>query len=692
MTRRSYEEYRADGALANLEEDWLAEIESDPTDIDWYLGVARGLADSGDEARARDLLELYDAELASRGFWTLRLELLRRAGAMAVKPARLQREVVATLEKIWEGRPTLAAAITHVHLDKATDDPARLWDKVTRLQSLLVYDVGEIVLMQGQGVGRVVEINLPLDSLKIDFEKRSGVTVGLRAAAKMLKPLPPGHLLRRKLEEPEALARLAEENPPELLRAVLESGDKPMTGAEIREMVAGIVPESRWTSWWAAARKHPQVVASAGGRQAYRWEASQAGALAAVRKAFGRADPRGRIDLLRKNVDRDPALAREMAGDLASTAGEAASSDPGLAFEIWFALERADLLPGALESLPDRLLAADADARKLLGGIEDRLLRERALEMLRERRADWVAIWSDHLQREEEPRVLDLLVRGLGDGDPTGRDRLLDDLVAQPRKAPAAFVWLAERAAEDEALRARAPQRLLQALLAALADSQFTRFRVRLRALTESGATLPRLFAHFDEETAPAAAEAIRRSSGLEAYSKDPLLAALELRFPSLRGDGGGAGPLYATAESIEAKRAELKRLTEVEIPANRKAIAEARAMGDLRENFEYKSARDRHEYLNARLASLHRDLGRARPIDFSGIDASEVRIGARVRLEGGGKPRTFTVLGPWESQPEAGVLSYESELGKKLIGRKVGDQVRVGNETLTVAAIEPAR
>src|SRR5690606_19211090 len=160
---------------------------------------------------------------------------------------------------------------------------------------------------------------------------------------------------------------------------------------------------------------------------------------------------------------------------------------------------------------------------------------------------------------------------------------------------------------------------------------------------------------HLDEESAPTAAEAIRRSTGLESYQKDPLLAALELRFPALRAEGAGAGPLYATAESIEAKRAELKRLTEVEIPANRKAIAEARAMGDLRENFEYKSARDRHEYLNARLASLHRDLGRARPIDFAGIDSSEVRIGARVRLEGRATPRTFAVLGPWESQPEAG-------------------------------------
>ena len=130
---------------------------------------------------------------------------------------------------------------------------------------------------------------------------------------------------------------------------------------------------------------------------------------------------------------------------------------------------------------------------------------------------------------------------------------------------------------------------------------------------------------------------------------------------------------VQATAESIDAKRLEMKQLAEKEIPANRKAIEEARAMGDLRENFEYKSARERHEYLNARLAALHRDLSRARPIELANQDLSEVRIGTSVELaSAAGRSLRYTVLGPWESRPEAGVPSYESELGKALLGRKV--------------------
>jgi transcription elongation GreA/GreB family factor len=72
-------------------------------------------------------------------------------------------------------------------------------------------------------------------------------------------------------------------------------------------------------------------------------------------------------------------------------------------------------------------------------------------------------------------------------------------------------------------------------------------------------------------------------------------------------------------------------------------------------------------------------------------MDTSEVRIGTRIRLQGS-RPRTLTILGPWESKPEEDVISYESELAQELLGRKVGDAVAIGGESWTVAAVEPFR
>lgn len=110
--------------------------------------------------------------------------------------------------------------------------------------------------------------------------------------------------------------------------------------------------------------------------------------------------------------------------------------------------------------------------------------------------------------------------------------------------------------------------------------------------------------------------------------------------------------------------------------------------MGDLRENFEYKSARQRHEYLNSRAASLNGELNRVRIIDTEGMEVSEVRIGARLALTGPGGKREMTILGPWESKPEEDVISYESEQAQELLGHKVGDTVQMGGESWTIESI----
>jgi transcription elongation GreA/GreB family factor len=677
------------GDFDAVEGEWLARLGEEPGDLDYFVGVARALAGTAEEERARFLLEMLDEQLKEGKRWDVRLKLLRRAGHLLLAPEALHPAILDTLERLYGGRANYRGLRDAMGLLRATHDIPKTWEKVERLEGLLAYDLGSVVFMEGRGAGRVVEVNLGLESFKVDFERFKGLTVGFKAATKLLQPLPPGHMLRRKLEDPAGLKGLP---PTELLRVTLVSYDRPLQAGEIREALAGLVSEAEWTSWWAAARKHPQVVASGGGaRQTYRWAESSGEALDSLWQAFARAEPRRKIELLRRDGQRDPELRGRMAADLARLAEQAAARDPGLAFEIWFALERSG--GGAPEDVPwapDALLAGPNPAR-LFAGIEDRLLRERAYAMLRERREDWPTLYLAALAQEADPRALDLLVDALAEAVPRELERWLDIVVTQPHRTPPAFVWLAERAARDEALRARSPLRLFQQILASLTRDEFAPYRVRLAALAESGSTVPRLLAHLSEEQAAQAAEAVHRAPGLEAYQREQLASALELRFRALRKEPEVVA-LYALPESIEGKRAELQQILSKEIPANRKAIAEARALGDLRENFEYKSARQRHEYLNARAAALNAELSRVRPIDTTGMDASEVRIGTRVRLASAVGERTVTILGPWESKPEEDVISYESDLAKELLGKGVGAEAAVAGESWRVAGIEPHR
>jgi transcription elongation GreA/GreB family factor len=677
------------GDFEALEADWLARMGQDPTDLDYFVGVARALSGNGEDKRARLLLELLDEQLRG-GQWPVRLKLLQRAGHLLLPAEKMPPAVISTLEKIYGSQSNFKALSEAVGLHRAPGDLPKLWEKVDRLTGLLAFDVGSVVAMEGKGVGRVTEVNLGLESFRVDFERNRGLAVGFKAAAKLLRALPKEHVLRRKLEEPQTLKALA---PPELLRITLLSYDRPLTAGEVRDALASIVAESQWTSWWSAARKHPQVVSSGtGARQTYRWADSSGDAQETVWRAFVKANPRRRMDLLRREGARDRELRDRMAAEMVKIAETVIDSDPGLAFEIWFALERTGGAPEDVDWHPDELLER-RDLPRLFSGIDDRLLRERAYVMLRERRDDWPAVFRDAISRETDPRTLEMLADGLASQSPKEVDRILDKLLAQPHRQPAAFTWLAERAANDEALRSRNPLRLLQQILSSPSRDEFAPYRLRLLALAESGGTVPRLLAHITEDQAPQVEDAVNRASNLEPYQREQLSNALQLRFQSLRReDEADVAVLYATPESIDAKRAELQEILAKEIPANRKAIEEARAMGDLRENFEYKSARQRHEYLNARAAALNGELSRARPIDTIGAELSEVRIGSKVRLRSDGGERVMTILGPWESKPEEDVISYESDLAKGLIGKGVGAEVTVGGASYTVAGIEPYR
>ena len=185
-------------------------------------------------------------------------------------------------------------------LDKARD-PAEVAGKIERW---LRFRVGDIYAMAGRGAGRIAELNPALDVIRLEVAG-SRVPLSLVTAEKNLTPLPEGHFLRRKVEEPQALRALSESDPAETVRQLLESFGKKTTVVEIREHLSGLVDDSRWSAFWAAARKHPQLVVSGAGKSAaVSWSESAGAAEGAVRAEFEKAGALQKIEIARKNARR----------------------------------------------------------------------------------------------------------------------------------------------------------------------------------------------------------------------------------------------------------------------------------------------------------------------------------------------------------------------------------------------------
>lgn len=130
------------------------------------------------------------------------------------------------------------------------------------------------------------------------------------------------------------------------------------------------------------------------------------------------------------------------------------------------------------------------------------------------------------------------------------------------------------------------------------------------------------------------------------------------------------------TRPGHERLKAELDRLKRIERPAITRAIAEARAHGDLSENAEYHAAREKQGMTEARINDLEAMLSTAEILDPP-TAGDRVTFGSTVRLEDGdGKEICYQIVGSEESAPARGRISILAPLARTLIGKKVGDRV----------------
>ena len=131
-------------------------------------------------------------------------------------------------------------------------------------------------------------------------------------------------------------------------------------------------------------------------------------------------------------------------------------------------------------------------------------------------------------------------------------------------------------------------------------------------------------------------------------------------------------------AEGFEKLTTDLKRLRE-ERPTIIDAIEEARAHGDLSENAEYHAAKERQGQVEASISDIEDRISRAQIIDPTTLSGDKIVFGATVTLlDEDDKPVRYQIVGEAEADAKVGKISYNSPLGRALIGRQVDDEVEV--------------
>ena len=164
--------------------------------------------------------------------------------------------------------------------------------------------------------------------------------------------------------------------------------------------------------------------------------------------------------------------------------------------------------------------------------------------------------------------------------------------------------------------------------------------------------------------------------------TKKSLLARFIKKFPTvqslLAGESANASEddaLIVSQDSFNAAKAEYEDLIATKIPENKQSIVTAREHGDLKENSEYKMARQDQDILLSRKNELEVDLSRARVTDFTEASNDLVGIGSIVDLKEGstGKKHQYAILGAWDSDPKNNIISYKTPLAQQLLGKEKG-------------------
>ena len=558
------------------------------------------------------------------------------------------------------------------------------------------------------GAGKVVDWDLPGKKVVIDFEKATGKSMELKFAIQKTEWIPEDDFRAKKIEQLEELRDLSKNDPVGMVIHLLAShGGKMTADALEKELSGGVIPEEKFKKWWDSTKKALRASRKAMVPQkrteAIVLRAEDFSPAKAMLADFEDArDIRGMIKALEAIAsdigafDEDHTALAQLLGDIDEGAKKAARVQLGHALQLVAARDEVigstktlELDPGAVR-LSDML--ATADMSKLTeevgalpsgrqravyeafpGAFGDEWVGKMVLVFDQVGARGVTEIAKLLIERGEIPALLEHLRSAITRRE-LGGDALI--WVCRERKKSSVEVFIPDVGA--------AVLNLLEN--DHLADGPRTTSRLQ-SLLGDDKKLLTDLVSIMDDHEARNFARRLLDCPVFGELEKKSLMARIIKARPETGELVNGSNkrreePLLVSWESLEKRKGELDEIIRVRIPQNTKDISVARSYGDLRENFEYKSAKDMQKYLMFRKAELERDLAKARGTDFKGSDASQINIGTIVTLlDAAGAESEVTVLGAWDSDPEKKLVSYLSELGKALMGRKIGEEVEVRDQ-----------
>ncbi len=695
--------------INGIKEMWAKLVTLIPDEIDFFFRIQAKIAAVMDSVRSSMLLEDIYEYYRKKENWNIAIDILKKILDNDEKDFAAREKIIDCFRNKYKDHSQLEEYIKISNLNQAWRP---IHDAIADFEKHISFDTGSFVFHRTWGVGRIASVKD--DELVIDFAKKRGHKMSLKMGITALQTLDREHIwVLKSTRNREALAKKIKAEPEWALKAVIKSFDNNCDMKRVKqELVPSLLTTSEWTGWNTKARKilkenpifgiNPENIDFYTVRERpISLEEKLSNEFKAQKNFFARIELLNTYDAS-DICDDDSDTFREMLdyfeGFLKTINQVNEQTVSAYILVREFSADKQLLSSGKQYNFAE-LYAQIENPTELYMAIKDKVsvrgmsLRQRFLKYIKNLIANWEKEYIKLFPVILAPEILQALIE---EGSITELKALVKDCFENYRIYRNAVIWFFKNVQNEEwfkELGISLEQQLI--VLIHILDITYREIASRRNTtenrkinhqihsiLFEKDNLLENFIVQSDTDTISRLYTLIDDIKDLDPMIKMNIRGKIvekykDFKFFEIEEKTVTAHGLIVTAKMYDIKTKELIEIRDVKIPQNSKDVGAALALGDLRENAEYKAAKEEQNRLNNALARLQDELDRAQIFDPTTATAKKVYFGSKVKVLNNltKTEEEYIILGPWESDPANGIISYMSPLGNGLFNRKNGEE-----------------
>jgi len=685
--------------FANVREIWDKLLVSSVEDIDFFMHIQKKIAKTISEDKAVVLLNDLYAKYKNIDIDTA-IIILKIVLEYDEKDVQGRREIIECFRKKYADHSQLEEYIRISNLSQNYRD---VHQAISDFEKHIAFDKGNYVYHRTWGVGRIASIQS--DEIKIDFSKKRGHTMSLKMAVDALQTLSKNHIwVLKATKKKEELRDKVRNDIIWALKTIIKSFENSCDMKKIKaELSPALLSAGEWSTWNSKARdilkSNPEFGVSPDNIDIFTVRDRP---ISVTEKYYNEFNAQknffDRISIMRDFVNSgDTGADSEYFTEMLSyfTSFLRSASDTTEQIASYLLLKEISVkYPPVTSSLTvnfEEIFVKINDVSAMFRNLKDAKFKEELLLNIKLYAGNWPDVYIKLFPCALMPLIITHLVK---EGYENKLTVMCNDLFENFRENREALVWLYKNSKDTNWFMAAniGSEKLLITLIHILdityRDIENHKDTVENRKINKlvynilfKDGELTSFLDTADEDTIIRLFTFINDVKDLDPQDKINLRSRILDNHPDFKFFGDAekkvSRGLMVTKAMYEEKNKQLAHIMEEEIPANSKEIEYALSLGDLRENAEYKAAKEKQEQLNTQIAKLKEDLERAQLFDPGSISTSKVSFGTKVLLhnETSGQKEEYTILGPWESNPENNIISYLSPFGGAILNKIEGEK-----------------